>query len=193
MEKNRLEAFSDGVLAIIITIMVLELTLPLGDGFKDFAAIMPLLLTYVLSFFFVAIYWVNHHLMFHISERVNLKILWVNIVWLFVISLIPFTTAWVGKYPTSWAPLSIYFGDMALASITFHLLYALILKEKGEKVKFDVRNYVSLAVYTLAAGLGGFCPIAAFIIVAAVSLWWVFPARKKREPPKVAPDDGPLE
>ena len=181
MEKNRLEAFSDGVLAIIITIMVLELSLPLGDGIKDFAVILPTLLTYLLSFFFVAIYWVNHHLMFHISEKVNLKILWVNIVWLFVISLIPFATAWVGKYPTSWAPLSIYFGDMALACITFHVMYAFILQEKGEKVRFDVRNIASLVVYTLAAGLGGFCPIAAFIVVAIVSLWWVFPAKKKEE------------
>lgn len=180
MEKNRLEAFSDGVLAIIITIMVLELSLPVGDKFKDFAAILPLLLTYVLSFFFVAIYWVNHHLMFHLTERVNLKILWVNIVWLFVISLIPFTTAWVGKHPTSWAPLSIYFADMALACITFHIMYALVLREKGEKVRFDARNIVSLVVYALAAGLGGFCPIAAFIVVALVSLWWVIPKKIKK-------------
>ena len=180
MSKNRLEAFSDGVLAIIITIMVLELSLPAGDGIKDFAAILPLLLTYVLSFFFVAIYWVNHHMMFTISGTVNLKILWTNIIWLFVISLIPFTTAWVGKYPTSWAPLSVYFADMALACITFHIMYAFVLQEKGEKVRFDVRNIVSLVVYTLAAGLGGFCPIAAFIVVAVVSLWWVIPNRKKK-------------
>ena len=180
MDKNRLEAFSDGVLAIIITIMVLELSLPVGDGIKDFAGILPLLLTYVLSFFFVAIYWVNHHIMFSLTERVNLKILWMNIVWLFVISLIPFTTAWVGKYPTSWAPLSVYFADMALACITFHIMYALVLREKGQKVKFDVRNITSLIVYALAAGLGGFCPIAAFVIVALVSLWWVIPMKQNK-------------
>lgn len=181
MDKNRLEAFSDGVLAIIITIMVLELTLPVGDKFKDFAGILPTLLTYLLSFFFVAIYWVNHHLMFNISGKVNLKILWTNIIWLFVISLIPFTTAWAGKYPTSWAPLSVYFADMALASISFHILYALILHEKGEKIKFGVRNITSLVVYALAAGLGGFCPIAAYVVVAIVSLWWVIPAGKRKE------------
>ena len=150
---------------------------------KDFAAIMPLLLTYLLSFFFVAIYWVNHHLMFNITGTVNLKILWANMVWLFIISLIPFTTAWVGKYPTSWAPISVYFADMALASISFHILYVLILHEKGEKIKLGLRNIVSLVVYTLAAGLGGFCPIAAFIIVAIVSLWWIFPPKKKKESP----------
>ena len=179
MEKNRLEAFSDGVLAIIITIMVLELTLPTGDTIQDFAQILPTLLTYVLSFFFVAIYWVNHHLMFNITGKINLKILWANMVWLFIISLIPFTTAWAGKHPTSWAPLSIYFADMALASISFHILYALILHEKGEKIHFGIRNIASLVVYTLAAALGGFCPIAAYIIVAIISLWWIFPHKNK--------------
>jgi len=186
MEKNRLEAFSDSVLAIIITIMVLELSLPVGDGIKDFAAIMPTLLTYLLSFFFVAIYWVNHHMMFTITGTVNVKILWANMVWLFVISLIPFTTAWVGKYPTSWAPLSVYFADMALASISFHIMYALILREKGEKIRFGVRNIVSLVVYTLAAAVGGFCPIAAFILVAIVSLWWIVPSKKKFSTPDAA-------
>ena len=189
MSKNRLEAFSDGVLAIIITIMVLELTLPAGGGIKDFGAILPQILTYVLSFFFVAIYWVNHHMVFTISGTVNLKILWTNIIWLFVISLIPFTTAWVGKYPTSWAPLSVYFADMALACITFHIMYAFILQEKGEKVRFDIRNIASLVVYTLAAGLGGFCPIAAFILVAIVSLWWVIPIRKKKRLASVASEE----
>ena len=189
MEKNRLEAFSDGVLAIIITIMVLELTLPVGDGIKDFVAILPLLLTYLLSFFFVAICWVNHHVLFNLSTTVNLKILWVNIVWLFVISLIPFTTAWVGKYPTSWVPLSVYFADMALTCITFHILYVLILHERGRKVTFRPRNIVSLVVYVLAAGLGGFCPIAAFIVVAIVSCWWIFPARKKADLPEKKEED----
>ena len=178
MEKNRLEAFSDGVLAIVITIMVLELTLPQGDGIKDFAQILPLLLTYALSFFFVAIYWVNHHIIFNLLEKVNLKIIWANIVWLFVISLIPFTTAWAGKYPTSFAPLAVYFADMALASIVFHLTYFLILKQNGKKCKLGLRSIVSLVVYTLAAVVGGFCPIVAFVVVALVSCWWIFPERK---------------
>ena len=179
MEKNRLEAFSDGVLAIVITIMVLELSLPAGDGIKDFANILPLLLTYVLSFFFVAIYWVNHHIIFNMLEKVNLKIIWVNIIWLFIISLIPFTTAWAGKYPTSFAPLAVYFADMAFASIAFHIMYFLILKAKDEKCKLGLRSIASLVVYTLAAAVGGFCPIAAFIVVALVSCWWIIPERKK--------------
>ena len=181
MEKNRLEAFSDGVLAIIITIMVLELSQPAGDSFKDFLDLGPILLSYLLSFLFVAIYWVNHHLIFTKAETVNVKILWCNIAWLFVMSLIPFTTAWVGAYPTSWVPLSLYFADMALAAITFHLMYYLIAVERGDKKTFrlSVRNYVSLATYTLAAALGGFCPIAAYIIVAVVTCWWIFPEKAK--------------
>ena len=180
MEKNRLEAFSDGVLAIIITIMILELKQPVSDKLHDFLALSPTLLAYLLSFMFIAIYWVNHHLMFQHAERINVKILWCNIAWLFVMSFIPFTTAWVGTYPTSWAPLSIYFADMTLACITFHLMVFLIARENGEKFKLGARNIISLVTYSAAMMLGGFCPIAAFIAVAIVSGWWIFPQRKKK-------------
>ena len=189
MTKNRLEAFSDGVLAIIITIMVLELGLPAGDKFRDLAAIAPTLLGYLLSFFFVAIYWVNHHMVFHDVETVNLKILWSNVVWLFIISFIPFATAWAGKYPSSWAPVTVYFADMALASVTFHVMYYFIVKENGlenpaEKAKpfrLDLRSIMSLIVYTAAAGVGAFCPIAAYVAVAIVSLWWIVPKKKVKK------------
>ena len=179
MEKNRLEAFSDGVLAIIITIMILELRQPVSDTLNDFLALWPTLLAYLLSFVFISIYWVNHHLTFHDTEKINVGILWCNIAWLFVMSFIPFTTAWVGSYPTSWAPLAIYFADMALASITFHLMYYLIMRENGQKFRLGLRSIVSLITYTLAACLGGFCPLAAFIIVAVVSCWWIFPEKPK--------------
>ncbi len=178
MEKNRLEAFSDGVLAIIITIMVLELKQPVGDRFGDLLALGPTLLAYLLSFLFIAIYWVNHHLIFQMGERINVGILWCNIAWMFVMSFIPFATAWVGTYPTSWIPLCLYFADMSLASVAFHLMYYLILKEAGQKFKWTARSVISLITYFGAAGLGGFCPIAAFIIVAVVSCWWIFPAKK---------------
>ena len=182
MEKNRLEAFSDGVLAIIITIMILELKLPSGDKWSDFRALYPTLLTYLLSFVFIAIYWVNHHLTFHDAKLINVKILWCNIAWLFAMSFIPFTTAWAGAHPSSFAPLCLYFGDMALASITFHLMYYFIFKDncRGKKFTLGVRSVVSLITYTAAAGLGGFCPVAAFVVVAVVSLWWVIPEKKKR-------------
>ena len=184
MEKNRLEAFSDGVLAIIITIMILELRQPLGDGIKDLFALTPTLLAYLLSFFCIAIYWVNHHLTFQKAECINVKILWCNIVWLFTMSFIPFTTAWAGTYPLSWAPLSAYFADMLFASITFHLMYYLIICESGEKhnFKLNARSVISLFTYFSATVFGGFCPIVAYIIVAIVSCWWIFPQKKKQKP-----------
>ena len=180
MEKNRLEAFSDGVLAIIITIMVLELKQPAGDRLKDFLDLMPTLMAYLLSFVFIAIYWVNHHHIFHKTEQVNVKILWSNIVWLFIMSFIPFTTAWVGAHPTSWAPLSVYFADMTLACISYHVMYRLIFKEtEGDRpFRLKPRSIVSLIVYFLATVLGGFCPAAAFVAVAAVSFWWIVPAKR---------------
>jgi len=201
MSKNRLEAFSDGVIAIIITIMVLELTLPLGDTFQDFFADGVKLLTYALSYFFIAIYWVNHHLTFDHVERVNLKILWCNLIWLFVMSLIPFTTAWVGKYPTSWAPITIYFADMTLACIAFHVMYYFIARENNVKFRLNVRSLASLITYTAAAGLGGFCPIVAFIVVASVSLWWVVPLKgwgariieRDNKPNDIDANDSPEE
>ena len=179
MEKNRLEAFSDGVLAIIITIMILELKQPLGDSYKDLLALAPTIFAYLLSFVFIAIYWVNHHLIFQKAELINVKILWCNIAWLFTMSFIPFATAWVGSYPMSWAPLSIYFADMLLASITFHLMYYLIISESGDKhnFKLNARSIISLATYFLAAVLGGFSPIVAYIVVAVVSCWWIVPQK----------------
>ena len=181
MDKNRLEAFSDGVLAIIITIMVLELKQPVGDKWGDLGELSPILLSYALSFLFVAIYWVNHHIIFHQVERVNYPILWCNIAWLFVMSFIPFATAWVGTYPTSFAPLAVYFADMFLACIAFHLMCWLIACENGTKEQFRLspRSIFSIAAYFLATVLGGFCPVAAFIVVAAVSCWWIFPEKKK--------------
>ena len=183
MEKNRLEAFSDGVLAIIITIMILELSQPAGDKLKDLLALGPTILAYILSFLFIAIYWVNHHLIFHGAERINVKILWCNIAWMFVMSFIPFATAWVGSHPKAWAPLALYFGDMFLACIAFHLMCYLIACENGGKAQFrlNARNIISIVVYFLATVLGGFCPLVAFIAVAAVSCWWIVPEKKAAE------------
>ena len=185
MEKNRLEAFSDGVLAIIITIMILELKQPVSDGWGDLFALWPTLLAYLLSFMFIAIYWVNHHLILHAAEQINVGILWCNIAWLFVMSFIPFTTAWVGSHPSSWAPLTVYFADMSLASIAFHLMYYLIMRENKQKFQLGLRSIVSLITYFLAACLGGFCPVAAFIAVAVVSAWWIVPLKKKSNDPGI--------
>ena len=180
MEKNRLEAFSDGVIAIIITIMVLELKQPVGDSLSDLWALAPTLLAYFISFLFIAIYWINHHHTFHKVESVNFAIIWCNIAWLFVMSFIPFATAWVGTYPTSFAPLAVYFLDMTLACITFHLMYWAIMKESKQKFRLNARSIASLIIYPAAAAFGGFCPIAAFIAVGVVSCWWIIPEKKKK-------------
>ena len=177
MEKGRLEAFSDGVLAIVITIMILELRLPSGDGVGDLLSLLPPLLTYLVSFLFIAIYWVNHHLVFHSVEQVDLPILWCNITWLFFLSFIPFATAWVGNHPTSWVPLSLYFSDMTLACIAFHLMCFYVQRIHGKRLRLGARSITSLAVYFGAAALGGFCPVAAFIAVAAVSCSWIVPKK----------------
>lgn len=181
MEKNRLEAFSDGVLAIIITIMILELKQPVGDRLQDFINLESTLAAYAISYLFIAIYWVNHHHLFLKAKQINVKILWCNMVWLFVMSFIPFATAWVGTYPTSWAPLSVYFADMLLACITFHLMDYFIVHENGDHFAFTLRGVVSIIVNLGATVLGGFCPIGAFIAVTAVNLWWIVPNHKSCE------------
>ena len=179
MEKNRLEAFSDGVLAIIITIMILELRQPAGDSLKDLLALGPTLLAYLLSFLFISIYWINHHHIFRIAEQINVKILWCNIAWLFFMSFIPFATAWIGTYPASRVPIGLYFADMFLASVSFLLMYGLILRERGERFEWTLRGALSPVIYFLAAALGPMCPVAAYIAVAAVSFWWIFPERAR--------------
>ena len=180
MEKNRLEAFSDGVLAIIITIMVLELSLPAGDSLEDLLELAPTMLSYLLSFVFVAIYWINHHLILHDAETVNVGILWCNIVWLLVLSFIPFTTAWVGAHPTSLVPLCLYFSCMFAVSVTFNLMHFLIVLEAGKRDEFDLslRGYLSMLTYLMAAVLGGFYPIAAYAAVTAVTCWWIIPEKQ---------------
>lgn len=183
MEKNRLEAFSDGVLAIIITIMILELKQPVSDSWGDFLKLWPTLLTYLLSFLFISIYWVNHHTIIHQASQVNYPILWCNIAWLFVMSFIPFTTAWIGTHPTSFAPVCLYFADMLLACLTFHLMVFLIARVNGTSKHFRLspRNIISIITYSAAAFFGGFCPVAAYIVVAVVSCWWIIPEKIKKD------------
>ena len=180
LEKNRIEAFTDGVLAIIITIMVLEFKQPVGDLWGDFFALWPSLLAYLVSFLLIAIFWVNHHILFHGTNKINVAIAWTNIAWLFFMSFIPFLTVWIGDYPNSYAPICIYYLDILFAGITFHLMFYLIMRRNGEKFKLGASNIISLIVYLLAALLGGFCPPAAFIAVILVSCWWMFSNNKKK-------------
>src|SRR5690242_6602123 len=131
MTKSRLEAFSDGVIAIIITVMVLELKVPHGADLAALEAVLPEFLTYVLSFLFIAIYWNNHHHLLHATERINGLILWANMHLLFWLSLVPFVTAWMGQNGFVPLPTAVYGVVLLMAAIAFTLLVQAILKLQG--------------------------------------------------------------
>ena len=127
MKKGRLEAFSDGVIAILITIMVLELKIPHGADLESLRPLLPVFLTYVLSFIYLGIYWNNHHHMFHATERINGKILWANMHLLFWLSLIPFTTGWMGENHFAPLPTAVYGVVLLLAAVSYTILQTLII------------------------------------------------------------------
>src|SRR2546426_1607314 len=131
MGKGRLEAFSDGVIAVIITIMVLELKAPHGTDLAALAPVAPALLTYVLSFVYVGIYWNNHHHMLHAAQHIDGRVLWANLHLLFWLSLVPFTTGWVGEYPTAAIPTAIYGGVFLMAGVAWLLLQDALVKRNG--------------------------------------------------------------
>src|SRR5712671_230298 len=131
MAKGRLEAFSDGVIAIIITIMVLEMKVPHGDRLQDLAPLLPVFLSYVLSFLYVGIYWNNHHHMFHSTRHVTGGILWANLHLLFWLSLFPFTTAWVGENHLAPVPTAVYGFVLLMAAIAYYILQRTIIAQQG--------------------------------------------------------------
>jgi len=156
MNKNRLEAFSDGVIAIIITIMVLELKVPHGEDFATLAPLWPVFLCYVLSFAYVAIYWNNHHHMLHTLHKVNGPILWANLHLLFWLSLFPFTTGWVGENHFAPGPTALYGVVLLMAAVAYYILQSLIIESQGEDsllkraLKGDWKGKLSPALYLLA-------------------------------------------
>src|SRR5687768_5648470 len=131
MRKGRLEAFSDGVIAIIITIMVLEMKVPHGDRLSDLLPILPVFLSYVLSFVYVGIYWNNHHHLLHASSTVTGGILWANLHLLFWLSLFPFATGWMGENHFTAVPIALYSGVLLMAAIAYYLLQQAIIRSQG--------------------------------------------------------------
>src|SRR5918912_829324 len=129
MNKARLEAFSDGVIAILITILVLELKIPHGDDLRALEPLIPVFLTYVLSFVYLGIYWNNHHHMLHVTTRINGRILWANLHLLFWLSLVPFTTGWMGENDFAPLPTAVYGGVLLFAAIAYYILQRLIIAE----------------------------------------------------------------
>jgi uncharacterized membrane protein len=184
MNKNRLEAFSDGVLAIIITIMVLELAVPHGDDFAALGALTPVILSYVLSFAFLGVYWVNHHHLLHTVRRVTGPILWANLHLLFWLSLFPFCTAWMGEHYRGSAPAALYGAILFMASLAYLLLQRQIISADGSDsllqraIGSDRKGKLSSALYLTAIAFAFFWPWVAQAIYVAVALAWLVPDRR---------------
>jgi len=185
MNKNRLEAFSDGVLAIIITIMVLEIKVPHGEQLADLLPLWPVFLSYVLSFINVGIYWNNHHHLLHAAHKVNGGVLWANLLLLFWLSLMPFATAWMGENHFATMPVVVYALDLCMCALSYVLLQAQIIKLEGpasllrSAVGRDRKGKVSLACYVLAIplALAGW-PVLAGLLIGLVACIWFIPDRR---------------
>jgi len=181
MSTTRLEAFSDGVVAIIITIMVLELKVPHGMEWAELRPTVFTLLMYVLSFVYIGIYWTNHHHMFHATEHVNGRVLWANLHLLFWLSLVPFTTNWMGEHHFAAAPTAVYGVVLLAAAIAYTILQASIIKQEGPQSKLaravghDRKGKLSLALYVSAIVLAFVHPLIADAIYVAVALIWLVP------------------
>ena len=184
MTKNRLEAFSDGVLAIIITIMVLELRAPEGADLASLRPLAPVFVSYALSFVYLAIYWNNHHHMLQAAERVNGSILWANMHLLFWLSLIPFSTAWLGRHEFSIWPVVLYGVLLLLAAIAYYILARLLAAHHGRDSTLakalggDRKGKISIAIYAAAIVLAFFSSRLAYALYAAVALMWLYPDRR---------------
>jgi uncharacterized membrane protein len=181
MSKGRLEAFSDGVIAILITIMVLELKIPHGAGVDALAPLVPVFLTYVLSYVYLGIYWNNHHHMLHATSRINGKILWANLHLLFWLSLVPFVTGWMGENHFAPLPTAVYGGVLLAAAIAYFLLQVAIIADQGPGSKLaaavgkDLKGKISPVLYALAIPLAFFHEWMADAIYVAVALIWLVP------------------
>ncbi|BCS54592.1 TMEM175 family protein [Geobacter sp. SVR] len=184
MGKNRLEAFSDGVLAIIITIMVLEMKVPHGSGAAALYPLLPVFLSYVLSFVYLAIYWNNHHHMLHTVHGVTGRILWANLHPLFWLSLFPFVTGWVGQNHFASAPLALYGVVLLLAAIAYFILQQTIIASQGagsllaRAIGRDLKGKASPILYALAIPAAFYKPWISGGIYVFVALMWLVPDRR---------------
>ncbi|HET8634672.1 MAG TPA: TMEM175 family protein [Gemmatimonadales bacterium] len=184
MSTTRLEAFSDGVLAIIITIMVLELRVPHGTALADLGPVLPTFLSYVLSFIYLGIYWNNHHHMLHVTRQVTGSILWANLHLLFWLSLVPFTTAWMGENHFAAAPTALYGVILLMAAVAYEILQHRIVAHEGPgsvlatAVGRDLKGKLSPVLYLSAIGLAFVNQWISDALYIAVALWWLVPDRR---------------
>lgn len=186
MNKGRLEAFSDGVIAIIITIMVLEIKMP-GDHHDSIASLLPLypaFISYIISFVNIGIYWNNHHHMFQVVKSVNGAILWANLHLLFWLSLIPLVTEWMGENNFTKWPTIMYGVSLIMCGVAYAILVQLLIKHEGKESVFakaigeDWKGKVSVIIYAIAIALAWVNPCISFAIYAFVSCMWFIPDRR---------------
>jgi uncharacterized membrane protein len=184
MNKERILAFSDGVLAIIITIMVLELKIPHGDKLEDLKPLIPIVVSYILSFVHIGIYWNNHHHMMYAVKKVNGVILWANLHLLFWLSLLPFVTGWMGENYFTTIPVALYGLDLFMSSIAYFILSQCLLKYEGKRsvlaaaVGNDFKGKISSILYVLAIVLAFINAWTSLGIYTLVAMIWVIPDKR---------------
>lgn len=185
MNKTRLEAFSDAVIAIILTIMVLELKIPHGADFDALKPLLPKFLSYVLSFVYLGIYWNNHHHMLQATRKVNGKVLWANLHLLFWLSLVPFVTGWMGENHFAPLPTAIYGVVLLLSAVSYTILQTVIVHHEqgentllGDAVGSDVKGKISMALYIAAIPLAFVHQSISHIIFITVAVIWLVPDRR---------------
>ena len=184
METGRLEAFSDGVIAVIITIMVLEMKAPHGDSFTALLPILPAFLNYVLSFVYVGIYWNNHHHMMHTVKHVSGDILWANLHLLFWLSLVPFVTGWMGENNFAPIPTALYGFMLLMAAISYYILQLRIVKSQGKNsilakaIGKDIKGKLSPVLYIIGILLSCFATPLAGVMYVVVALMWLIPDKR---------------
>ncbi|HYU78317.1 MAG TPA: TMEM175 family protein [Vicinamibacterales bacterium] len=184
MTKGRVEAFSDGVIAILITIMVLELRVPHGTDLTALEPLLPVFLTYALSFVVLGIYWNNHHHLLHAASHINAKVLWSNLHLLFWLSLVPFVTGWMGENHFAPVPTALYGVVMLGSAIAYKILQTVIISAEGHASRLatavggDIKGYLSLLMYFAAIPLAFVHQIISDVLYVAVALIWFIPDRR---------------
>lgn len=184
MTKNRLEAFSDGVIAIIITIMVLELKVPHTPELEGLKELIPVLLSYVLSFIYVGIYWNNHHHLLHAVHHVNGAVLWANMHLLFWLSLVPFVTGWMGENHFAPVPVALYGVVLLMAAVAYFILVKALVGLNGadsplaKAIGKDWKGKMSLVFYAVAIGAALWSPLIAGLLYILVAVIWLVPDRR---------------
>ena len=184
MGKTRLEAFSDGVLAIIITIMVLEMKVPHSDTLEELKKLLPVFISYILSFVYIGIYWNNHHHLMHVTHKINGKIMWANSHLLFWLSLMPFASGWMGENHFTTLPTALFGVILLMAGVAYYILTQCLIKLHGKDstlakaVGNDAKGIISVIVYAFGIGLAFFNAWISFALYSMIAILWLVPDKR---------------